>query len=355
LEIKVVGTVEASATVQVKSQVAGQLLKVHFTEGQNVQDGALLFEIDSRPYREALRQAEAAVAKDQAQLRQAEATLARDQAQSKNADADAKRYAELAKSGIISGAQYDQVRTSADVYRESVRAAQAAIESARANLQADLAAVERAKLDIGYCEIRSPISGRTGNLLVDPGNLVRANADDPLVVIHKVAPIFVNFSVPEQHLGEIRRASTSRKLPVRVSVQDQPDRSALGQVIVIDNAVDSTTGTIKLKASLPNTDAFLWPGQFVNVALALDTISNATVVPSEAVQAGQQGQFIYVVKGDDTVEARPVQAGQLLGRRIVINEGVKPGDRVVTDGHLRLYPGARIKAVDPAAIEGQKL
>jgi membrane fusion protein, multidrug efflux system len=350
-QLRVVGSVEASSTVQVKSQIAGQLLRAHFEEGQNVESGALLFEIDSRPFQEALRQAEAAVARDRAQLRQAEATLARDSAQSKNADAEAKRYNELAEAGVISRAQQDQVSTSADVYRESVRASQAAIESIRAALDSDLAAVDKAKLDISYCQIRAPFSGRTGNLLVHPGNLVRAN-DVPLVVIHQVAPVFVSFSVPEQYLTEIRKLGTGGRLPVGVSLQDGSSATSSGHVSVIDNSVDTTTGTIKLKGTFKNSGRILWPGQFVNVLLTMGTVHNATVVPSEAVQNGQQGQFIYVVKSDQTVEPRIVTAGRSFDRKIIIEKGVSPGDTVVVDGQLRLFPGARIRTVDPAKIDG---
>lgn len=352
IEVRVVGTAEASATVEVRSQVAGQLMRVHFKEGQNVQKGALLFEIDSRPYQEALRQAEAAVARDRAQIKQAEATLAREEAQSKNADAEAARFAELVKAGVISKSQYDEVRTSADVSREGVRAAQASIESLKAAIQSDLAAVAGAKLDISYCSIEAPIAGRTGNLLVDAGNLVKAN-DAPLVIIHQNSPMFVTFSVPEQHLSAVRRLGSQRN--VRVSPQDNPDRTALGHVAVVDNTVDTATGAIKVKASFDNRDGMLWPGQFVNVSLTLNRIENATVVPAEAVQAGQQGQFVYVVKSDNTVEPRVVESGPLFERKMVIEKGVAPGDTVVTDGHLRLFPGATIKAVDAKVIEGEKL
>lgn len=352
-ELRVVGSVEASATVQVKSQVAGQLDRVHFTEGQNVSKDALLFEIDARPFREALRQAEAGVARDRAQLRQAEATLARESAQWKNADAEATRYTELARAGVISKAQHDQVRTSADVYRETVRAAEAGIESNRAALEGDLAAVDRAKLDLNYAEIRSPISGRTGNLLVHAGNLVKAN-DVPLVVINQISPIFVNFSVPEDHLAVIRQRSGQHRLPVKVTPHDAPERTITGYLSVVDNTVDTGTGGIKLKANFDNRDGALWPGQFVNVVLTLDTIQNATVVPSEAVQNGQKGSFVYVVKKDQTVEARVVETGRIVGPKTVIQSGVAPGDTVVTDGHLRLFPGAKIRAVDPDKFESGK-
>ncbi|MGH9628969.1 MAG: efflux RND transporter periplasmic adaptor subunit [Bryobacteraceae bacterium] len=350
-EIRVIGNVEASSTVQVKSQVSGQLMNVGFVEGQNVNKGDLLFQIDSRPYREALRQAEAAVQKDKAQIAQSEAMMARDIAQSKNADAEAARHDELARAGVISKAQYDEVRTSADVFRESVRAAEAAIQSARAALASDMAAVEKAKLDISYCEIHAPISGRTGNLLVNAGNLVQANGDSPLVVIHQVTPIFVSFSVPEQHLPAIRRRSASHKLPVRVSLQNNPEKTIAGQLSVIDNTVDIATGTIRLKATLANKELLLWPGQFVDVVLTLDTIQNATIVPAEAIQASQQGQLVYVVKSDGTVEPRTVTTGRSTGGKTIIEKGVSPNETVVTDGQLRLFPGARTQVVDPKQIE----
>jgi len=349
-ELRVVGTVEASAIVQVKSQIAGQLLKAAFTEGQNVKKDDLLFEIDPRPYEEALRQAEANVARDQAQISQLEATLARDAAQFRYNEGDAARYAELAKAGVVSKSQSDQAKTSADVARESARATQAGIESAKAALQSDRSAIATAKLNLAYCTIRSPLSGRTGNLLVHAGNLVKAN-DVPLVVIHQVSPVFVNFNVPEQHLAAVRRLNGNRKLTVRVFAQDNPDRSATGELSVIDNTVDTATGTIHLKATFPNTDGILWPGQFVTSVLTLDTLQGATVVPAEAVQPGQQGQFIYVVKADNTVESRIVTTGRAFGKKMVIEKGLAPGDTVVIDGQLRLFPGAQVQLVDPGKID----
>src|SRR5579883_1185022 len=304
-ELRVVGTVEASAIVQVKSQVGGQLERVSFTEGQNVKKGELLFVVDPRPYQEALRQAEAAVNRDRAQVGQAEAALARDTAQAKFAETDAARQLQMNKEGLGSKEQYDQSRANADVAREAARATEATIASARAALEADQAAVGAARLNLSYCEIHAPISGRTGNLLVQAGNLIKAN-DVPIVVIHQVSPIFVNFSVPEQHLAAIRRLNAARPLAVRVFTQDNPDRAAEGHVTVIDNTVDSTTGTIHLKASFDNTDGRLWPGQFVTAVLTLDTIQNAAVAPAAAVQNGQQGQFVYVVDPGNKVALRPV-------------------------------------------------
>ncbi len=352
-ELRVVGNVEASSIVQVKSQVAGQLMKVNFTEGQNVAKGALLFEIDEQPYRDALRQAEAAVTRDRALIRQAEASLSRDQAQFKTADADAKRYGQLAQEGVIARNQSEQYRTNAEVYRESARATQASIESAKAAAEAGVAAVDRAKLDIAYCKIMAPLSGRAGNLLVHPGNLVKVN-DVPLVVIHQLQPIFVNFSVPEQHLSAIRRLHAKRALLVRVFPKDDADRSGSGKLVVIDNTVDTATGTIKLKAELENRDSLLWPGQFVNVAMTLDTIQNAVVAPAEAVQPGQKGSFVYVVKADNTVESRPVTVGRAFERSLIIEKGVAAGEVLVTDGHLRLMPGALVKQVDAKVLENGK-
>jgi membrane fusion protein, multidrug efflux system len=353
VEIHAVGTVEASSTVQVKSQVAGQLVSVRFVEGGNVSKGDLLFEIDSRPYQEALRQAEAALAKDQAQLREAEANLARDTAQSKNADAEAGRYSRLVKEGVVSTTQYDQFQTTADALREAIRADQAAIESARASIESDRSAVDRAKLDLSFCEIRSPISGRAGNLLVHAGNLVKANGDDALVVVNQVSPIFVNFGVPERHLAAIRESSGARKLPVDVSPQDNPSKSVRGNLAVIDNTVDPNTGTIRLKAVFENGDRSLWPGQFVDVALTLGTRANAVLAPAEAVQAGQQGQFVYVVKPDKTVEFRAVSVGPVVDGKVIIEKGVEAGETVVTDGQLRLFPGAQIVAVEAGTVESQ--
>ncbi len=354
VEVRAVGTVEPFRTVQIKSQVAGDLVGVRFTEGGLIQQGDLLFQIDPRPYREALLQAEAAVSKDQALLLQAQANVGRDQAQLKTAEADAKRYAELLKQGITAQSQYDQVRATFEAQGESVHADQAAIESARASLESDRAAVDRAKLDLSYCEIHSPITGRAGNVLVHAGNYVKANGDTTLVVINQIEPIFVSFGVPEQHLGEIRTRSAASKLTVEVSLKGDSTRTVQGSLAVIDNTVDSTTGTIKLKAVFSNGDRLLWPGQFVDAVLRLDS-QEATVVPAEAVQAGQKGQFVYVVKKDQTVEPRLVAAGRTVGGKIVLEKGVAPGETVVTDGQLRLFPGARIQAVPAGKIDSREL
>jgi len=344
-ELQVVGTVEASAVVQVKSQIAGQLLTVSFTEGQNVKQGDLLFQIDPRPYDDALRQAEAAVERDQAQITQAEATLAQNAAQVKFAETDAARQEQLNQEKLASKMTADQARTTLDMNRAASRATQASVGTARATLAADEAAVAKARLDRSYCEIHAPISGRTGNLLVHAGNLVKEN-DVPLVVINQVEPIFVDFAVPEDHLGAIRRLNAGHPLAVKATLQDGSGRSEAGSLAVIDNTVDASTGTIHLKATFENRDLMLWPGQFVSVALMLDTLRNATVVPSEAVQMGRLGQVVFVVKPDNSVDMRPVTLGTSLGKKTVIEKGVAPGETVVTDGQMALFPGATVRAVE---------
>jgi membrane fusion protein, multidrug efflux system len=353
-EVRVVGTVEASAVVQVKSQIAGQLESVSFTEGQNVKQGDVLFHIDPRPYQEALRQAEAAVQRDQAQVAQADANLVRDQAQAKFAETDAARQEQLNKENLASKLTADQARTALDVNRATAHASEAMVNTARATLASDQSAVAKAKLDLSYCTIPAPISGRTGNLLVNQGNLVKEN-DAALVVIHRVEPIFVTFGVPEDHLSAIRRLNAIQALAVHIALQDGGNRTATGTLAVIDNTVDASTGTIHLKAALDNRDGMLWPGQFVNVALTLDTVRNATVVPTEAIQAGRQSQVVFVVKPGNTVEIRPVTLGASRGGKTVIEKGLTPGETVVIDGQMALFPGAPVRIVDPAKMEPGKM
>lgn len=348
-DLRVVGTVEASAIVQIKSQIAGELTAVKFTEGQNVSKGDLLFQIDARPYQDAVAQAEAAIERDKAQIAQAQATLERDKAQAQYAATDAALQAELSKGGLTSKSQFDQSRTNADVAKASAQATQATIDSARAAQRSDEAALQSAKLNLSYCDIRAPISGRTGNLLVHAGNLVKVN-DVALVVIHQVSPIFVDFSVPEQNLPAIRRLNAQHSLAVSVSSQDDPGRSASGKLSVIDNTVDASTGTIHLKATFENRDGMLWPGQFVNTVLTLDTIKNATVIPLVAVQNGPQGQFVFAVGDQNKVAIRPVKVERTFADKAVIESGVAPGDLVVTDGTLVLFPGATVKLVDPSKM-----
>ncbi len=350
IQVRSVGNVEAYSSVGVKALVGGQLLNVKFAEGANVAAGDLLFEIDSRPFREALRQAEAVVRKDEAELRVAEANIARDQARLKNAQAESQRFEQLLKEGIATRSREDEFRTAAEVAAQSVRADQAALESIRASLESGRSAVEQAKLNLSYTEIRAPITGRTGNLLLHPGNLVQANGDKPLVVINQVAPIYVTFGVPERYLGAITARQGSRQ---KLAIEVRPEGAAeplRGTLSVIDNAVDSTTGTIRLKGFVreSKSSALAWPVRECGDD-AGDT-QRAIVIPSEAIQSGQQGSFVYVVKQDQSVEPRPVMTSQTVNGKALVDSGIMAGETVVTDGQSRLYPGAKISiATSPGA------
>ena len=373
LQVVTVGNVQAYTTVGVKSQIAGQITKVHFTEGREVKRGDLLFTLDPRPFEASLRQNEANVAKDVAQRRQAEATLGqrgaevtqalanleRDLAQMENARVQEQRYRDLAKKEFIAREQYDQVRTNfaalqavvqasraaVENARASARAAEAAVENAQAAITGNEAMVESARLQLAYTAIRAPMDGRTGNLLAQVGNVVKSGEDAPLVVIVQVQPIYVSFSVPEQQLTAINSYRARGTLTVEARI-DGGRRTAAGTLTFVNNTVDPTTGTIQLKATFPNADDALWPGQFVDVVLMLASEA-AVVVPAEAVQAGQQGSFVFVVKPDLTVESRRVKVGRRLPRELVIEEGLQAGERVVTDGQLRLVPGARVEIKPP--------
>jgi len=354
IQVRQIGSVEPVAIIAVKAQISGELNQVFFKEGEEVKKGQELFEIDPRPYKQALDQAQAALQKDIALVSQADANLARDRAQAANAQAQAKRYAGLAADGVISKDQNETYQTTSQMQDEAVHADQAALNSAKASVVSDQAAIETAQLNLSYCHIRSPIDGRAGSLLLQAGNLVKANDTTALVNINQLQPVYVTFSAPEQLLPEIRRYSAGRTLSVTgTGVADGTNRpvSATGQLTFIDNTVDSTTGTIKLKASFPNTDHAFWPGQFINVVMTLRTVDRATVVPSEAIQSGQKGQFAFVVKPDQTVETRQVTVGQTIDNQIVVQSGISPGETVVTDGQLRLFPGAHIRVV-PAATSG---
>jgi len=314
VEVRVIGNVEAYSTVTVRSQIDGEVDRVYFQEGRDVNAGDLLFTVDSRPY--------------QARLKQAEATLARDIAQARNAQAQAERSTQLFQAGIVSKDQYDQFQTNADALEASVRA--------------DRAAVESAKVDLGYCTVRSPIAGRTGNLMVHPGNVVKAN-DTSLVVINQITPVYVDFSVPEQHLADIKKYQTRGKLRVRAMIPRDEQHPAEGALTFVNNTVDPATGTILLKGTFANPDRRLWPGQFVNVVLTLTSRPKLVVVPNQAVQAGQTGQYVFKVKPDLTVAIAPVVPGATVGGLTVIEKGLEPGEKVVTDGQLMLFPGAKVQ------------
>jgi len=343
VDIRVIGSVEAYTAIRVKAQVSGQLMKVQFRQGDDVKAGDLLFLIDPRPFDATIRQVEASIAKDTALLRQAEANLRRDTAQEKYARDQAARYQKLFSEGVMSKQQTEQYDSEANVRSEAVRADQAAIESAQAALKADAANLESAKLQRAYCEIRSPVDGRTGDLNIEEGNLVRSS-DAELVTIHQVHPVYVTFSVPENRLAEIRKYRAAGPLSVQASPPGDASQTETGQLTFIDNTVDNTTGTIKLKATFPNTSSRLWPGQFVNVALRLRTLQNAVVAPVRAIQMGQDGEFAYVVKGDQSAEMRPVTTGLRIGEEVVVEKGLEKGEIIVMEGQGRLAPGMKVRS-----------
>jgi multidrug efflux system membrane fusion protein len=327
--------------ISIRSQVTGVLEQLSFHEGDLVKQGQLLFTIDRRPFEAALAQADAMMVRDKALLAQAEAQLARDAANAEYMQLSAERQQQLTARGIISKDVAEQVRSQADATAALVKADRASIDSAKAQLVAQQGAVDAAQVSLGYTVIKSPIDGQTGNLGVKVGSLVTANQTE-LTTIARVQPVLVTFTVPAIHLGTIKSHMTGGKLPVTATPQDTAAQPAPGVLTFVDNAVDMTTDTIKLKATFDNPDRRLWPGQFARVSLRLTTLDNATVVPSQAVQTGQDGQYVFVVKEDQTVEQRPVTVGQRVEDDTVVQKGLKPGETVVTEGQLRLEPGSRV-------------
>ncbi len=344
VQVRAIGNVEAFKTISVKSQVTGALVRVNFKEGDAVKKGQLLFEIDPRTYQETIRQFEANLARDNALLRQAEANLVRDRAQASFSRDQAKRYNELAKQGVFSREQSEQVASSADAQAASLTADEAAIQSSRSSIVADQSAIDNAKLQLSYCYIYSPVDGRSGNISVKEGNLVKLN-DIELVTLMQIEPVYVTFTVPEQRLDAVRQRMRAGKLTVLATPQGNQTGGAQGVLSFIDNSVDANTGTIKLKATFPNGDARLWPGQFVDVVLTLNQRPDVIAVPARAVQIGQAGQYVFVVKPDQTVEMRTVVTGDTVGELVEVREGVRSGETVVIDGHIRLASGSRVKVL----------
>jgi multidrug efflux system membrane fusion protein len=348
LQVMAVGTVQAYTSVGIKSQIAGQILTVHFKEGDEVRRGDLLFTIDPRPFEAAVRQAEATVAKDNANLKQAQATLERDQAQLENSRVQERRYRELLDRDLIAREQYDQLKTNWAAMEATVEADRAAVENTRAAIRADQAALDNARVNLGYTTIRAPIDGRAGSVLVQAGNVVKGNDDNPIVVINQVHPIYLSFAVPEQHLENIKKYRAQGPLKVEARLPNRPEPLATGELTFVNNTVDPGTGTIQLKATFANRGDALWPGQFLDAVLTL-TSQSAIVVPSQAIQPGQKGPYVFVVKADQTVESRAVQPGARLGPETIVMSGLGPGEQVVTDGQLRLVPGAKVEVKPPVA------
>lgn len=319
VELHVIGAVEAYSSVEVRSQIVGVLERVHFKEGDDVRPGDLLFSLDARPYQAALERARAAVVRDRAQL--------------ETANRDLERNASLVKTGYVAQSDYDKVQSTAAALEATVRSDEAAVESARVSLD--------------YCSIRSPIEGRTGQLNVHAGNLVKDNGDTPLVVINQVRPIKVAFAVPEENFGAIRAGQAQAPLVVAVRPNGAAGEPIEGRLTFIDNAVDAATGTLKLKATFANDDRALWPGAFVDVSLRVATRASAVLVPSRAVQTGQKGTFVFILGAEDKVAARAVATGPVVGDDTVIEKGVAAGDRVITDGQLRLVDGTKVAVKPP--------
>lgn len=342
VEIRTIGKVESVASVDVKSLIAGTVVKAHFSEGDYVQAGAVLFEMDARPYEESVRQWEANLARDQALQKQGEAQLASAQAQESFYGMQAARYEKLAAQGLVSQEQSDQANVEARARRTNVRAVQASIESVKATIRADEAALANARLNLSYCKVKAPLSGRTGDMRVKPGNVVKANETD-LVTIHQTQPANVAFTVPESRLIVLRERMKQGGLPVAAGIPNDPQPDSRGVLRFLDNSVDDKTGTIKLKASFPNAETRLWPGQFVHVKVLLEQVENAVVIPAAALQNSQAGNFVYVVGDGEQVEMRMVTAGTRVDRDIAIEKGLRGGERVVVEGQLRLAPGMKVK------------
>ncbi len=329
VEIEAIGSVEAVLTISVKSLVTGALAEAHFREGQEVGKGDLLFTIDPRPF--------------EASLREAQANLAKDSAMLEAARKDYNRFTELLKGGYVTQAQYDRAKSNAEALEASVKG--------------DEAAAANAKLNLEYCFIHSPVDGRTGSILIQKGNIIKANDDKAMVVIYRIRPVYVSFSVPEKYLSGIRKLSAERKLEAVVEIPP-PAAGPLssfapavsrGLLTFIDNGVDRTTGTITLKGTFENRDGLLWPGQFVNTVLKLYTEKDAVVVPTRAVETSQSGQYAFVVRPDNTAEERRIVTGISFGpeaaSQTVIEKGISAGETVVTDGQLQLVTGRKVEVV----------
>lgn len=319
IQERAIGNVEAYSTIAVKAQVSGELLKVHFREGQEVSKGELLFTIDPRSF--------------ELSLKQAEANLAKNTAQFETARHEARRYEDLVSKGYVSQSQYDQMNANA-----------LALEAV---VDLDRAGVENARLQLSYCFIHAPISGRTGSLIVNQGNLIKSN-DTTLVMLNQLEPIYVTFSVPEKQLSDIKKYQSAGTIKIEAQTSKDGLNPEKGSLSFIDNAIDNSTGSIKLKGIFNNKGKKLWPGQFVNVVMTLAMQPDAIVVPLQAVQTGQTGQYLFVVKEDNTVESRPITVAMNMNQEAVIAKGLKPGEKVVTDGQLRLVPGAAVEIKIPA-------
>ena len=359
-----IGKTVARETVAIQPQVSGRIVQIHFTDGANIRKGDLLFTIDPRPLQAALSEAQANVTKGIALRKQAEANLNRDLATAKWNALQVKRYQQLVTAGVVPREQYEQLAATADASNATVEADRAAVHSAEESIKADNAAVERAKVDLSYCYIKSPIDGRAGQRLVDIGNVVNpggsggnnvsssATSNGPpsnaLLVIERLDPIYADFTVSQNDLSKVQEEMRAGTLKTEVRLPDATDPVA-GTLTFLDNSVQNQTGQVSLRATVPNSDRRFWPGRFVNIRLVLNTIRGAVLVPATAPQMSAKGSYVYVVKQDLTVDQRPVTLGQRQGDQIVIEQGVQPGERVVTNGQVGVTPGGKVRIETPNA------
>lgn len=323
--IKAIGIVEASSSVSVKAQVSGEIKRIHFNEGDEVKEGSVLFTLDSQPY--------------EAALKRAEATLAKDRILEAKAREDVERYAELAKKEYITKEQYNQIVVNAESLMEIMKAEEAAVQGAR--------------IDLDRCLIRAPITGKTGEVRLKVGNLVKAGDDKPLVVINKIHPVYVKFALPEQELANLRNYMKKGEIRVEVTVPGYENQKQIGKLFFIDNAVDDMTATIQAKAVFDNEEGILWPGQYVDVVVILAIEANSIVIPSQAVQTGQEGDFVFVVNKGNVVKNRRLKISRNLGEEVVVGDGITAGEIVVTDGQMQLVSGAKVKIKNEDLLQGE--
>jgi multidrug efflux system membrane fusion protein len=358
-----IGKTVAREVVTIQPQVSGRITQIHFADGANVRKGDMLFTIDTRPFEANLAQAKANVSKDLALKKQAEANLTREVAQAKWGEVQVNRYRVLAEQGVVSREQYEELRANLDSLNANVGSARAAVNSADETIKVDTAAIDSAKVQLSYCFIRSPIDGRAGQRLVDVGNVVNpggpsgntgssgdpANSSKGLLVIERLDPIYADFTISQNSLAAVQQQMQAGRLRTEVRLPDVAGEMVVGQLTFLNNAVADTTGTVNLRATIPNAGRIFWPGRFVNIRLVLNTIHEAVLVPASAPQMSAKGSFVYVVKPDSTAEQRPVTLGQRQGDLVVVENGVGVGERVVTTGQLGVTPGGKVHIEQPAS------
>ncbi len=356
------GRIVAREVVSIQPQVSGRITKIHFTDGANVKKGQLLFTIDPRPFEANLKQAQANLAKDVAAKRQSEANLAREVARENWGRAQVNRYRTLVEQGVVAREQYEQIRVDYDTLKANTEAAKAAVRSADETIKVDNAAIDNVKVQLSYCFIHSPIDGRAGQRLVDIGNVVNPGgpsnseagngsgvSSNALLVIERLNPIYADFTISQNNLTAVQDQMRAGSLTAEVRLPDSAGDAVSGQLTFVDNAVQTETGQVTLRATLPNPDQRFWPGRFVNVRLLLGTIQGAVLVPSTAPQMSAAGSYVYVVKPDSTAEQRTVSLGQRQGDLIVVEKGVNAGEKVVVNGQLGVTPGGKVAVDQPQA------